>query len=134
MLAIVHVLAPPVGSVEVRTFPAPSAATHSETDGHETAVRYPAGSIWVLGHALAPAVGLVEVNRFPWSVAATQSKTEGHDTPSRVSTSEEIDAVVHELAPPVGSVDVAMVGRSPLGPPSPAATHSDTDGHEIAPR
>jgi hypothetical protein len=42
-----------------------------------------------------------------------------------------MDAVVQELAPPVGLVDVRMVRTS--GPP-PAATHSDADGHEIAPR
>jgi hypothetical protein len=32
-----HAAAPPVGSVELSTFPAPSIATHSDTDGHATA-------------------------------------------------------------------------------------------------
>jgi hypothetical protein len=37
--AIDHAAAPPVGSVEVRTLPAESTATHNEAVGHDTAVK-----------------------------------------------------------------------------------------------
>jgi hypothetical protein len=81
MLALVHVLALPLGFVEARAFPAESTATHSATDGHEMALREPAGSTVAFVHALAPPVGLVEVNTSSPLVVAAQNETEGHETP-----------------------------------------------------
>ena len=108
--------------------PSSSPVTHSETDGHETALRKRPGSTVVFVQALAPPVGFVEVKTSA-PVAATHSETEGHDTHSSLPPSG-IDAVVQAPAPPVGSVDVRMVRM--FGPPPPA-THRETDGHEIAP-
>jgi hypothetical protein len=118
------------GLVEARAFPAESTVTHFETDGHETALREPPGSIVVFVQALAPPVGSVAVRTSPLSVTARQRETEGHDTPTSLPP-EGIDVVIHKRAPPVGSVDVRMVKT--FGPP-PTATHKATDGHEIAPR
>src|ERR1700758_2954735 len=104
--ARVQVLAPPVGSVDLRMLPLRSPATHSETDAHDTALRpyRTPRSTGVLVHALAPPVGSVEVTILPSSSTATHSETEGHDTPVRRFFGSML-AFVHMLAPPVGSVE-----------------------------
>jgi hypothetical protein len=47
---LAHVPAPPVGSVETRMCPEPSAATHRATDGHDTRVTHDPGSTSELAH------------------------------------------------------------------------------------
>src|SRR5580704_6129886 len=88
----VHVGAPPVGFCDVTILPVPSAATHSDTDGHEIS-----------------AIGV-------W----------GSKPVSPLSVSPSTYAALQVWMPPVGSDDARMwPSRSP-------ATHSDTDGQEIA--
>jgi hypothetical protein len=63
MWALVHELAPPGGSVAVTTFPPASTATHSRTEGHDTAFR-----AWPLIRVifqLEAYLGLLETNAFP---------------------------------------------------------------------
>ncbi len=55
---------PAVGSVDVRTSPSMSTATHSDADGHETPSNGPP-PVDLTVHALAPPVGLVEVMALP---------------------------------------------------------------------
>ena len=105
-----HAIDPPVGLVDHTTFPAPSPATHSDTDGHEIAVRLVLpGSTLVRDQADAPAVGLVDVTTLPARSTTAQSDDDGHDTP--VSTDGllpsalllSICATVHDGAPRAGS-------------------------------
>src|ERR1039458_177598 len=102
----VHADAPPVGSVEVRTLPPLSNATHSERDGHATpSMRGALGSATVvLIHADRPAPGFVEVNTVEFATA-TQNDGDGHDTAWRVN-GPFTPARLQALAPPVGLVEV----------------------------
>ena len=88
----------------------------------------------VFVHALAPPVGLVEVKTSPTLVVATHNEIDGHDTASTISLPEATGALLQELAPPVGSVDVRIVAPPWMLAPPPPATHSETDGHETAPK
>lgn len=76
----VHALAPPVGLVEVSTSPAPSTATHSDAEGHETPPSMLLPSTLLTVHALAPPVGSIEVTAFPAPSTTTHSKADGHET------------------------------------------------------
>ncbi len=134
MSALVHALAPPVGLVVVRISPATllSPTMHSETDGHATGSRYAPLSTVVFCHVLAPPVGFVEVKTSPTFVVATHSETDGHDTASTISLPDAMGALLQEPAPPVGSIDVRIVGPPWVLAPPPPTTHSETDGHETA--
>jgi hypothetical protein len=107
MLAVCHALAPPVGLVEVTTFPALSTATHNEVPTHETAANAFAPSTEITFHAAAPPVGFVEVITSPDQSTATQSDAVGHDIPVMWIPAFPTRASVHAPQPPVGSVDVA---------------------------
>jgi hypothetical protein len=121
-----HAPAPPVGFVDVSTFPLWSTATQSDTEGHETPKMPFTPSTLVYGQADLPPVGLVEDSISPKLSPAMHSDAEGHETLN--STIEvPIVAVLHALAPPVGLIEVTMS-------PEPYATHSDTEGHETPPR
>lgn len=112
--------APPVGFVEVNSWPALT-ATHRDADPHETSPRP-----WVVTrltfHVGAPAVGSVDVRIFPLLLVTTQSDSEGQETP--VSTSFSSLVFVQAVGPPVGSVDVRM-RRTPI------ATQSFGEGQEM---
>jgi hypothetical protein len=121
--------------VDVRTLPCPSTAIHSWADGQETDARPFPGSVVAIVHAPAPAVGSLEVNTSPPFTRATHSETDGHEipltdefAPAGNGATPGAGMKLHELAPPVGFVDVRM-------PPGKdwAATHRDVDGHEIGP-
>lgn len=86
----------------------------------------------VFFHVLAPPAGFVEVKTSPTLVVATHSETDGHDTASTISLPKATGALLQALAPPVGSVDVRIVGPSWMPAPPPPTTHSETDGHETA--
>jgi hypothetical protein len=91
-------------------------------------------------------VGVLEVMTSPSELSAlsiaTQRLLVGHDTPVRLATqsspapflphSEGVDVgtvtVVHAPGPPAGSVEISRV------PLAPAATHSDTAGHDTLER
>jgi hypothetical protein len=122
--------------VDVSTFACPSTATHSWADGQETDASECPASIAVSVHAPAPAVGSVEVNTSPPFTRATHSETDGHEMPlteygfgyGGYGAGPGAGMKVHELAPPVGFVDVRMPAGNDW-----AATHRDVDGHEIGP-
>src|SRR2546421_612403 len=71
---------PPPGSVEVRTSPAPSTATHSEGLGHATPKREFEPSTLVTVQAAGPPVGSVEVTTLPEPSTATHSEAPGQAT------------------------------------------------------
>jgi hypothetical protein len=81
-----HADAPPVGFVEVSTYPKWSTATHSDGDAHDTSVSssgspYSAFSSISTGadHADAPPVGSVDVSTFPSLSTATHNADTGHE-------------------------------------------------------
>jgi hypothetical protein len=76
--AFFHDCRPPVGLVEVRTFPFESTATHSEAEGHEIAASRP--PTCTRFQACALAAGVVEVRTSPALSSAAQSDAVGHDT------------------------------------------------------
>jgi hypothetical protein len=78
---VVHALAPPVGSVDVTTFPLLSTATHNAVEEHDTPVRALLPSTSVVVQAPPPPPGSVEVTTFPLLSTATHSDADGHDTP-----------------------------------------------------
>ena len=67
---IFQALAPPVGSVDVTTSPCRVMATHSVTDGHESAVNeFAAGTTaWVTLHALGSASSPEDSIQSDWDV------------------------------------------------------------------
>ncbi len=77
---LVTVQVPPAGFVVVSTSPVVSTATHSETDGHDTPVRFPSVLSCSRFQADAPPVGSVVVSSVPSPPTATHSEVEGHDT------------------------------------------------------
>jgi hypothetical protein len=79
----VHARAPSAGRREVKTAPALSTPTQSETDGQESARTLCASRL--TRHALAPPAGRVEVIRCLESSAATHSDADGHAIARRLS-------------------------------------------------
>jgi hypothetical protein len=71
-----HDPATPIGVADVSTS-LPSTATHSDTDGHDTALPPTLPAVGL--QAAVPPVGSAEVNSFP--PTATHSDTDGQDTP-----------------------------------------------------
>ena len=78
-LTVCQAPAPPLGLVEVMTWPSPSVATHSETDGQEIPASADPSTLAAV-HAAAPPVGSVEVTTLPESSMATQRDTDGQST------------------------------------------------------
>jgi hypothetical protein len=101
-----HALAPPVGLFVITTFPSPSPATHSNTDGHDTASNkfpLPSGESMAPTGAQTPAAGLVELVAPPCSSTATQR------VPAQemaFSAPASMLFTVQAAAPPVGSVEL----------------------------
>ncbi len=124
MLVTTHDAAPPVGSVEVTTFPEPSTAAQNVRLAHCSPVMAFEPSTVAGVHAEVPAVGSAETSTES-APAAAQNDAVGHSID--VETMDGTDATAHADAPPVGSVEVTTF-------PSPAegTTHSDDVGHEIA--
>jgi len=78
---------PPVGSVEVMTFPAASTATHNDVVGQEIPVSALLPSMWANVQVGDVLVGLTETNAAPPSEPpspsiATQSDAEAHEIPT----------------------------------------------------
>jgi hypothetical protein len=113
---------PPVGLVELMTFPSPSVTTHSDSDAHETPDR-PCWSIEATLHAAVPPVGSVEATTSAPSVA-THSEVAVHDIPTVPRLGSKTTGALQAEGPPVGSVEVSRV------PAKSTATHKDVDGHE----
>src|SRR6185437_13463587 len=121
MSAACHVVAPPVGSVEVTTLPAVSTATQSaESDVHDTPFSFVPVSIAVT--VQPPAVGVEDSIALPTPSTATQ-RSAVHEMPVIVLVPSTPATSVHE---PVGSV---VVNRFPWLSP---ATHRFALVHEIA--
>jgi D-serine deaminase-like pyridoxal phosphate-dependent protein len=112
--------------LETNTSFAPSTATHSDVDGHETATSARAPSTCAALQADAPLVGFVDVMTFPALSTATQNASEGQEMSSMASAGPATCAMVQAEAPPAGLVDVITSPRAST------ATHSDADGHETA--
>ena len=136
-LLTVQAPAPPVGFVEVITFPPLSTPTHSEFDAHETATTTlvvpstPTTSF----HAPVPAVGLVETKTsasnipvflfWTWRLPdATQSDGDGQETVLGPPAPSVMLAELQAPAPPVGSVAVT------ISPPPSSATQRAVETHE----
>jgi hypothetical protein len=115
--ALTHAVDPPLGLVELTTFPLESTATQSRAEGHEIPVRMLLPSTAADFHNAESPVGCADVMTSPCPTA-THSDTDGHDT-----ALPPTPAVGLQLSlPPVGSVEVNTF--------PPAATHNDTDGHD----
>jgi hypothetical protein len=111
-------LPPPVGFVELTTFPALSTATHSDVEGHDTplsapghcAVEVQLGSTEVTVHALVSPVGSVEVSTLPAVSTATHNDCDGHETAVRSGPQtpgvEQVHVSFQALRPPVGFVEL----------------------------
>jgi hypothetical protein len=142
-----HVPTPPAGSVEVRTFPSSSVATHSDTDGHDTPrnsarpIGPPALSTCTTRHALAPPVGSTELNPLPWKSTPTHNETDGHEIPHG-SFAAPTGTTRHAPGPPAGFVDTPIRPASFECPSGPTVTHnepmdttlqSETPPHAAAP-
>jgi hypothetical protein len=84
-----------------------SVATHSDTAGHETAVRTAEPSTSAVDQAFGPPVGLVDATTFPSPPVATQRVSDGHDTAHNEFGPSTL-ATVQALVPPVGSEDATM--------------------------
>jgi hypothetical protein len=114
-----HAADPPVGSVELSTFPAWSTATQNETDGQEIAIGSVAETTRAWRQLPAPALGSVE-DSAPAKSTATHSDTDGQETPVGESAPRTRTAV--QL---VGTAGVELMRRYPS---ESNATHNDTDG------
>ena len=77
----VHVLAPPVGFLEVNTYPFESPARHKPLDGQASAAS--ALSTCDRFQPLAPARGFLVVRTFPPLSIATHSEAVGHRIATR---------------------------------------------------
>ena len=120
--------APPVGSVEVNTWPASLTATHSRGDAHEIVSRGESGVTGsaVIAQVLAPPSGFVEIST-PLACVPTHRWTDGHATSiipsgssngSRWSISAGDDQVIVDAtAKPAKhpSASAIAVNASPLG-------------------
>jgi hypothetical protein len=78
-LANFQVERPPVGLVELTTFPALSYPTHNDADGHVIAVSTAARSMLATDHPDGPAAGSVELATVPALSYPTHSFGKGHD-------------------------------------------------------
>ena len=86
-LVTVQAELPPVGLVEVMTFPSSSPATHNDVVGQEIALRALSPSMWANVQVGDVLVGLTETNAAPPSEPpspsiATQSDAEAHEIPT----------------------------------------------------
>jgi len=124
-VALVHALAPPAGLVEVKTSPALAVATHSETDGHDTASTIPSPeATGALLQELAPPLGSVAVST-SLPPTATHNEIDGQETPP-IDSFDNTPAMLHAVGPRVGLGELRMLpARSP-------ATHRETDGQDTA--
>ena len=119
----VHADAPPVGFVDVKTFPESSTVTHSVAEAHETENR-----LWLpsISAELQPAelpVGFVDQIALPDSSTATHKPVVGHEMAANPTDDiEPPEVCCHADAPPVGLVDVTTL------PPSLRATQRVVDG------
>jgi hypothetical protein len=104
-LRIVQALGPPVGSVEVTTFPRSSTATHSRVDGQEIDPTYPRLSTAADVQVGAGAPGSVEVTTSPPPLA-TQRVLDGQEIPARETPGS---ALVTFQAPEPGSVETTTL-------------------------
>jgi hypothetical protein len=79
ILAVDHAAAPPVGLVEVITFPAESLVAQNGVATQETdQIKFPA-SIAARCHAVASPVGLVETRMLPQLSPIAHSEAVGHE-------------------------------------------------------
>jgi hypothetical protein len=117
----VHADGPPVGLVEVTTWPVVSAATQSDADGQAIEFRSRPSSIMVCVHP--PEAGLVDTSSTPDKPTARQSVVEGQAIPSRYPP-----AVCFVHVPAVGSVVVCKPAR-PTAAQKPVVGHvPDSNG------
>jgi hypothetical protein len=131
-LALALALAPAVGSRDVRTFPSLSAATHSDTVGHDTPSRFSASLNVIVFHAEGPAAGRVEL--LTWGPPlTTHNLTDGHETSVAIDW-RPTEGPAQLFGPAAGWVDATTVPVYKHPIPQvvsvPTATHSDRDGHE----
>jgi len=125
-----HAAAPPVGLVDVSSFPASSKAMQSETDGQEIATMAAASMLTGGLQAVAPPVGFVEVTTLPLRSTATQSAVDGHVIPLTNTDAGPAGGLsiligaVQVPGPAEGLVEVRTV------PLASAATHSDVVGQD----
>jgi hypothetical protein len=115
---------PTPGSVEVTALPAPSTATHSDADGHDTDASDWPGSTVAAVHVVAFR-GLVEVSTRASPSTAAQNRAEGHDTAPGPPLAELSTARIVQLDGVVGWFEVRTL------PAVSTATHQ-LDGHTIA--
>jgi hypothetical protein len=101
---MVHAEDPPAGSVDVRTFPKPSIATHSETDGHDKSMM-PIQSTDATNHDDAPP-GCAEVTTFPDPSTATQDDARLQGAAARRLVVEDLRRNVAQQ--PVDAVEVCL--------------------------
>src|SRR5690348_12098104 len=74
--------APPVGSVVLNTLPAPSIATHSDAEGHETDRKPDFSSVSSTAFQVpAPPAGFVELRTWPLLSTATHSEVDAQEMP-----------------------------------------------------
>jgi hypothetical protein len=79
---LLQALAPPVGLVELMSFPALSTATQSDADAQDTPLNPPAMPMLTGALQLpAPPVGSSEVSTSPSLSITTHSEVDGHETP-----------------------------------------------------
>ena len=118
---------PPAGRVEVTMCPALSPATHSDTEGHEIAVRLlmPAAWIRLACQAEGPRAGRLETTAYR-GLTATHKAAEVQEIAPRSYECAGWTARQAE-APPVGRVETSIFPRR-----GSIATHSDLEGHESA--
>jgi hypothetical protein len=134
----VHAGPPPAGSVEVRTFPPLSTATHSDTDLHDRPeIVWPSSMVAGVVHPGLAAVGLADastealVPEEVWSSNATHSFVEGHDTPETgLETAVDFQSVATVV---VGSVVAYMSPPEPMKA-APTATQVDAEAQETPDR
>jgi len=90
-----------------------STATHSETDGHESALT---GSDPLIGaatfHTGVAAPGAVDVATRPAPSIATHNDVVGQETGTPKPTVSAVVTLCHVLAPPVGSAEVTATSLS----------------------
>ena len=117
-------VAPPVGSVDTKSAPFPSAATQSVEFGQDIESTVLEPSILVTLHLEAPPEGSREVTTLPFRSPAAQKVRVGQETPymywlPSTSTRSQV------LAPPLGLVEMTTE------PSSSTATHNFTLGHAM---
>ena len=119
MFANIQAAAPPAGSFDLATLPAPSTATQNEVAGQDGDER-PAESILVTVQEVAPPIG---VRTLPPLSVITQDVLDGQAIPDSAFQPSTRGVDVQAAEPPVGVTEVST------SPPS-TATQSEFYAHE----